>query len=181
MLDGFGLNLHTLADYKEIPDIIEDGRSFFENALKKAKTVAGLTGHTALADDSGLEVDALEGAPGIYSARYAGEVATDALNNAKLLAELKGVPPEKRVAAFRCVLVLYHPDGRYESFEGRWQGYIAETPAGTGGFGYDPIFYLPDMGVTVSQLPEEIKNSLSHRAQAIEKLKKYLRENMPAG
>jgi XTP/dITP diphosphohydrolase len=176
MLEGLGVSLLSLNEYPEIPEIVEDGDSFLENAMKKARTAAERTGEWTLADDSGLEVEALGGAPGIFSSRYAGEDANDGRNIRKLLEDLKGVPPGKRGAAFRCVLVLCAADGRYEAFEGRWEGRIAEAPAGEGGFGYDPVFFLPDRGMTVAQLPREIKNRISHRARAFEKLREKLRE-----
>ncbi|MBU1966398.1 MAG: XTP/dITP diphosphatase [Proteobacteria bacterium] len=175
MLADLGIRLFSLNDYPEIPEIVEDGKSFLENALKKGRTVAEATGEIVLADDSGLEVDALGGAPGIHSARYAGADADDLRNNRKLLHDLKGVPAANRGAAFRCVLVLYPPDGRYEAFEGRWEGRIAEAPVGKGGFGYDPVFFLPGEGMTVAQLSPEAKNRVSHRAQAFAKLKERLR------
>ncbi len=174
MLVDLGINVVSLNDFPEIPEIVEDGKSFLENALKKGRAVAEATGETVLADDSGLEVDALGGAPGIHSARYAGDDASDLQNNRKLLEELKGIPTAKRAAAFRCVMVLYSPDGRFEAFEGLWEGRIAETPAGKGGFGYDPLFFLPGEGMTVAQLSPEVKNSVSHRAQAFAKLKERL-------
>ena len=174
MLADLGISLFSLNDYPEIPEIVEDGKSFLENALKKGRTVAEATGEIVLADDSGLEVGALGGAPGIHSARYAGNDADDLQNNRKLLNDLKGVPAANRGAAFRCVLVLYSPDGRYEAFEGRWEGRIAETPVGKGGFGYDPLFFLPGEGMTVAQLSPEVKNRVSHRAQAFAKLKERL-------
>jgi len=178
MLAGSGLTLKTLHDYPDLPEIVEDGSSFQENALKKARTVAELTGEICLADDSGLEVQALKGAPGIYSSRYAGDGAGDAENNRKLLEALTGVPPAQREAAFRCVLVLCRPDGRHHSFEGRWAGRITEEPAGRDGFGYDPVFYLPERGVTVAQLPPEIKNRISHRAEAFAKFRAWLRKGI---
>jgi len=159
-----------------MPEVVEDGESFFDNALKKARVISGFTGEIALADDSGLEVDGLGGEPGIFSARYAGEGATDERNNRKLLEKLAHVPPEKRTARFRCVLVLYHPDGRYETFEGTWHGRINDKPVGTRGFGYDPIFFLPDRGITVAQLPDDLKNTISHRGQALHKLKESLQK-----
>lgn len=178
LLTESGVTLQSLDDYPDLPDILEDGHSFQENALKKAKAISGLTGEMALADDSGLEVAALGGAPGIYSARYAGEDADDVKNIQKLLNNLGNVPSGNRGAAFRCALVLYRPDGRYHTFEGRWEGAIAEAPAGNGGFGYDPVFYVPERGVTAAQLPAEIKNRISHRAKAAEKLKAWLRRNL---
>lgn len=181
MLEGLGIALLSLNDCPACPEIVEDGDSFLENALKKARAVAERTGEVVLADDSGLEVAFLGGAPGIHSSRYAGDGADDAKNIAKLLAELRDVPSGERKAAFRCVLVLCRPDGRCEAFEGRWEGEIAQAPAGEGGFGYDPVFYLPESGLTVAELPAESKNRLSHRAQAFAKLRERLRGmNIPA-
>lgn len=181
MLAEIGIALLSLDDYPALPEIVEDGNNFLENALKKARTVAQATGETVVADDSGLEVDALGGAPGIYSARYAGEGADDLQNNTKLLLSLKDVPTEKRGAAFRCVLVLYSPDGVYEAFEGRWPGRIAEAPAGEDGFGYDPLFFLPEERMTAAQLPSEVKNRISHRGQAFAKLKARLQNGFQTG
>lgn len=169
-----GMMLCSLENYRDIPEISEDGHSFLENALKKARTIAELTGETVLADDSGLEVEALHGAPGIHSARFAGEEGDDVKNILKLLNDLQAVPPARRKAVFRCVLVLCRPDGRYQAFDSSWKGTIAETPMGKGGFGYDPVFYLPEYGVTVAELPAEIKNRISHRAKAAAKLKVWL-------
>jgi XTP/dITP diphosphohydrolase len=166
----------SLYDYQDIPEIIEDGQSFFENAMKKARLVSEWTGESALADDSGLEVDALGGAPGIYSARYAGDSATDADNIRKLLQDLEEIAPQDRGGAFHCVLVLYQPGGHFECFEGRWRGQITDEPAGTGGFGYDPVFFLPEISMTVAQLPPGLKNQLSHRAKAFQKLNNYLQK-----
>jgi XTP/dITP diphosphohydrolase len=174
MLAGFDLEVLSLLDFPHVPEIREDGQSYRENALQKARTVAEFTGEMALADDSGLEVDALDGAPGIYSARFAGPDATDAQNIQKLLEALKSVPPEKRGASFQCVLVFSRPDGDDEAFTGRWQGRIHNFPLGEDGFGYDPVFFLPDKGVTVAQLPPGEKNRFSHRAQAFAKLKEWL-------
>ena len=157
-----------------VPEAEETGLSFVENAILKARNAAVHSGLAAIADDSGLEVDALGGAPGIYSARYAGEGADDGRNIRKLLADLEGVPAAERKAAFRCVLVLYYPGGRREAFEGRWEGRIGEAPAGNGGFGYDPVFFLPERGLTVAELPAEVKNKISHRAIAFAKLEAWL-------
>ncbi len=173
MMADVGVAIRSLEDYPELPEIVEDGTSFFENAFKKAQTAANLTGEIALADDSGLEIAALNGAPGIYSSRYAGDDADDAKNIRKLLHDLRGVPPAERGASFRCVLVLCRPDGHYESFEGSWTGRITEEPAGEGGFGYDPIFFLPEQGVTVAELSPDVKNRISHRAQAFAKLRAW--------
>ncbi len=174
MLRDSGVSLLSLEDYPDLPEIPEDGNSFLENALKKARTIAEITGETVLADDSGLEVAALHGAPGIYSARYAGEEASDTSNILKLLNDLRDVPPAGRKALFRCVLILYRPGGRYQTFDGCWEGRIAEAPAGLNGFGYDPVFYLPEKGITVAELPAEVKNRISHRAKAVTKLKLWL-------
>ena len=181
MFAELGVDLLSLNDYPGIPEITEDGSSFRENALKKARVVAEATGEIALADDSGLEVDALAGAPGIYSARYAGRDADDRKNIRKLLDDMRDFPSERRKAAFRCVLVLYRPGGNFETFEGRWEGMIAEKPAGEGGFGYDPVFFLPEEGVTVAQLPPGVKNRSSHRAQAFARLKERLRKSDKIG
>jgi XTP/dITP diphosphohydrolase len=174
MLAGTGIELVSLDSYTSLPEIVEDGGSFLENALKKAIIISGITGEMVLADDSGLQVDFLNGEPGIYSSRYAGKKATDEENNFRLLAELRNVPAEKRVASFQCVLVLYRKNGTYESFEGTWQGRIIGEKRGSNGFGYDPIFFVPELGMTAAELPVEIKNKLSHRGQAFAKLKSRL-------
>ncbi len=153
----------------------EDGAGFTENALIKARYAFSVTGITSLADDSGIEVDFLGGAPGIYSARYAGLKATDDDNNDKLIRELSGVPADKRTARFRCVLALVG-DGISETFDGVFEGVIAEAPAGGGGFGYDPLFYLPDKGMTSAEIQAEEKNRISHRAKALALLKEWLLE-----
>lgn len=174
MLAGLNVALLSLNDFPSVPEIEEDGSSYLENSLKKARTVSEFTGELALADDSGLEVDALGGAPGIYSSRYAGDDATDEDNVRKLLKNMHGVPTEKRNAAFCCELVFYPTDGAYRTFSGRWSGRIHDVPLGYGGFGYDPVFFLPDRGVTVSQLPDDLKNMISHRAQAFAKFRRWL-------
>ncbi|MGV8079917.1 MAG: XTP/dITP diphosphatase [Syntrophales bacterium] len=166
LLEGLPISLRSLDDFPDAPEVAEDGDSFLANARKKALAIARHTGCAALADDSGLTVAALSGAPGVLSARYAGDDADDAGNIRKLLREMKDVPEEGRSAAFRCVLVLCEADGSCESFEGAWEGRIAEKPDGDGGFGYDPVFYLPDLGKTVARLSLEEKNRLSHRARA---------------
>lgn len=177
MLNDLKLELLPLYNFPQVPEIEEDGYSYLENALKKARVTTEITGEVTLADDSGLEVDALNGAPGIHSSRYAGLEATDADNISKLLAELRGMPPEKRGAAYHCVLVLYQPDGAYESFAGCWKGRIHDTRLGEGGFGYDPLFFLPEKGVTAAQLPPDEKNRLSHRGQALAKLRAWLQQS----
>ncbi len=174
LLDEPSLEIKSLADYPDMADIVEDGKTFFENALKKARAVSEFTGETAVADDSGLEVAALGGKPGIHSARFAGEKAGDRANLEKLLEEMKDLPPVRRDAAFRCVLVLCRPDGSFEHFEGTWKGKITMLPRGENGFGYDPVFLVPEYGKTAAELPPDIKNRLSHRAKALAKLKKKL-------
>ena len=155
-----------------VPEVEETGASFGENALLKARNAARHTGLPAIADDSGLEVDALGGAPGIYSARYAGPKATDADNLRKLLQELDGVPAEKRRARFRCVIAYLRraDDPAPLVCEGVWEGSILEAPRGTNGFGYDPVFLVPGKNLTSAELPAEEKNRLSHRGQALAKL-----------
>lgn len=155
-----------------IADIEETGLSFVENAILKARNASLHTGKPALADDSGLEVDALNGAPGIYSARYAGENAQDSDNVAKLLHALKDAPESQRNARFQCVMVyLRHANDPTPLIcQGTWEGRIAQSPSGENGFGYDPVFYVPDQNCCAAQLPSEVKNRLSHRGQALAKL-----------
>jgi XTP/dITP diphosphohydrolase len=173
-----GIELVSLSNYIHVPEIVEDGKSFLENALKKAKIISEFTGETVLADDSGLQVDVLGGEPGIYSSRYAGEKATDEENNTKLLAKLKNIPQEKRTAFFRCVLILYKRDGSYDHFEGKWNGQIIDERRGNNGFGYDPIFLVSELKLTAAELTAEIKNKVSHRGQAFAQLKKSLVEKV---
>lgn len=155
-----------------IPEIEETGLTFVENAILKARNTCAHTGKPALADDSGIEVDALDGAPGIYSARYAGAGATDAANVEKLLAALKGVPEAERTARFQCVMVyLRHANDPVPLIcQGTWEGRITLQPQGDNGFGYDPVFCVPQHGCTAAQLASAVKNSLSHRGQALQKL-----------
>ncbi len=166
----------TFLDEVGIDDEVpETGRTFEENAVQKALAYARRSGLLTLADDSGLEVDALGGAPGVHSARYAGPHATDEDRIRKLLDALRGVPPERRTARFRCVIAVATPEGDLITAEGRVEGRIAEAPRGHHGFGYDPVFYLPDLGKTMAELPPEEKNRLSHRARAAEAIKPKLR------
>ena len=155
-----------------VPEVEETGLSFVENAIIKARNASQHTGLPAIADDSGLEVDALNGAPGIYSARYAGAAATDADNNEKLLKALQAVPEQNRTARFRCSLVyLRHAtDPSPLIAEGHWEGRIVNTLQGNKGFGYDPVFYIPDLQCTAAQLTRERKSQLSHRATALKVL-----------
>ena len=153
-------------------ETIEDGQTFMENAIKKAREIVEISGCCAIADDSGICVDALDGAPGIYSARFSGEHGNDEANNALLLEKLKG--NSNRNAHYTCAMALVYPDGRTVCAEGIFEGVIAEVPAGEGGFGYDPLFYLPEYGKTVAQLGTDVKNKISHRAKALEDLLKKL-------
>ena len=162
------MEIKTLSDFGPIPPVIEDGDTFEENAVRKAQFTARVLGLPALADDSGLTIKALAGAPGVFSARYAGENADDDTNNRKLLREMAGV--EDRSAAFMCVLVIAVPRGPALVYEGRCEGMIAEEPAGDGGFGYDPLFYYPPLQKTFAQLTREEKNRISHRGKAITEL-----------
>ncbi len=147
-------------------DIEEDGNTFEENALKKARALSAASGAVVVGDDSGLEVDYLNGAPGIYSARFAGEGASDEDRNNKLLGLLEGVPPEKRSARFVCAAAAAFPDGTDFVVKGTCEGFIGYNPEGVNGFGYDPIFYLPDYRMTIAQLSSEEKNGISHRGKA---------------
>lgn len=169
LLSGSGLHVCGLDDFGPIPKVIEDGKTFEENALKKAGFTSRVLGLPALADDSGLTVKALKGMPGIYSARYAGEGATDEDNNRKLLEALKG--EGDREAAFICVIAIAVPRGPALIYEGRCDGLIAETPTGTNGFGYDPVFWYPPARKTFAQMSLEEKNKVSHRGKAMAELK----------
>jgi XTP/dITP diphosphohydrolase len=157
----------------DLPPVVEDGKTFADNACKKALYYAAHTGSIALADDSGLEVDALQGQPGVHSARYAGEHANDELNNQKLLAAMLDVPDGQRGARFRCVMAVAAPDGRCITTEGVCSGVIAYSPCGERGFGYDPLFVLAD-GRTMAELSVDEKNRISHRGQALRKLDELL-------
>jgi XTP/dITP diphosphohydrolase len=174
MLRDLDVEVLSLQSFPDVAEVEEDGNTFYENALKKASEVSLHTREVVLADDSGLEVDFLDGKPGIHSARYSGSAATDETNNRKLLREMEKVPEGKRGAAFRCVLVLFRPDGRSESFEGSWRGNILFEPRGTMGFGYDPLFLDSVQGLTAAELPPEIKNRISHRGRAFAKFKEWL-------
>ncbi len=163
------IEIKTLDDFGPIPPVIEDGDTFEDNAVKKAQFTARVLGIPAIGDDSGLTVKALQGAPGVFSSRFAGENADDDANNRKLLAEMEGV--EDRAAAFVCVLAIAVPRGPALIYEGTCEGMIAETPKGDQGFGYDPLFYYPPLQKTFAQLGREEKNSISHRGKASEELR----------
>ncbi|MFC6255073.1 XTP/dITP diphosphatase [Secundilactobacillus hailunensis] len=169
MLAPKGITIKTLADYPDVGVIKETGSTFEENATIKAKAIADHTQLPVLADDSGLEVTALNGEPGIYSARYAGD-HDDAANNAKLLANLKTVPADKRQAVFHTTLVLLKPNGAKLVVNGEVQGQILTVPRGENGFGYDPLFYVPSKGKTMAEMGEDEKNAISHRGRATKKM-----------
>ncbi len=169
-----GLTLIPLSRFPDPPLIIEDGATFHENARTKAAAIAGFTKQPAMADDSGLVVDALDGRPGVLSARYGGAEATDRERSLKLLEEMREAAPERRNARFVCVISVAFPDGRIFFSEGRCEGMIADSMKGENGFGYDPIFYLPEIGKTMAELTLEEKNSISHRAKALDGARKLL-------
>lgn len=167
------IEILSIKDGIEIPEVVEDGDTFEANSAKKALEIAKFTGMITIADDSGLCVDALNGEPGVYSARYSGEEATDASNNAKLIKNLQGI--ENRKAHFVSVITLGKPDGRAYSFRGEVEGEIIDIPRGDTGFGYDPHFYVAEYGKTLAEMPE-MKNVISHRANALKKLEVELEE-----
>lgn len=166
LLAELDVQIQTLCDYPQIGEIIEDGDTFSANALIKAKTMAKATGLLAIADDSGLEVDVLDGAPGIYSARFAGEEKDDEKNIDKLLALLAQTPDEDRRAQFLCAIAIVTPEGEEYTVQGVCRGRILRERAGQGGFGYDPVFYVPEYAKTFAQLSMEEKNAISHRGKA---------------
>ena len=174
-LSGLVQNVACTADFEGFCETIEDGDTFEANAIKKAREAVAQTGLPALADDSGLVVDALDGRPGIYSARFAGERADDSSNNRKLLEELEKTPMEQRNAAFVCVMAFVTPDGKEEVFRGRISGRIINEARGLGGFGYDPLFLVDGMDCTMAELGLEEKNRISHRGQALANFRKHLR------
>lgn len=156
-------------------DIVEDGKTFSENAVIKAKAIMEMTGEVVLADDSGLEIDYLNKEPGIYSARYMGEDTSYRVKNANLIARLSGVPDEKRTARFVCAIAAAFPDGTVKITEGTIEGRIGYEEKGENGFGYDPIFYVPEYGCSTAQLSEEEKNKISHRGKALTNMKEILK------
>ena len=184
LLAGFPIDIKRLDDFGPIPEVEEDGETFEENAYKKASFTAKILGFPALADDSGLVVEALDGAPGVLSARYAGENATDEQRVAKLLGEMKG--QTHRNAAFECVLSIAVPSGPALTYEARCEGLIAQRPAGQNGFGYDPIFFYPPLNKTFGQMTIAEKGEVSHRGKALKELKQemekvliWIRRHMP--
>ncbi len=176
-------NVYDIVSMKEAgisADIVEDGTSFEENALIKARTVSRLSGKMAMADDSGLEVDYMDKAPGIYSARFLGEDTDYKIKNQYIIDQLKDARPEERTARFVCAIACVWPDGREDVVRGTIEGEIAHAAAGENGFGYDPIFLVPELGVTTAELPPEQKNAISHRGTALRKMKERL-EQLEAG
>lgn len=182
LLAGAGFELRTQAEFG-VRDAIEDGASFVENALIKARHASAASGLPALGDDSGLLVDALGGAPGLYSARYAGTHGDCTANIAKLLHALHGLPAQARTARFHCALVLVrdHRDTLPIIAEGSWEGCILDAPRGDRGFGYDPVFFDPAVGMGAAELEETVKNRISHRGRAIEQLRVLLARAFPSG
>lgn len=163
-----------LSEYGNAPTVVEDADTFSGNALKKARSVRDFTGEVSLADDSGLVVDALNGEPGVYSARYGGEGLSDAERYKLLLENMKGIENPGRTARFVCVIAVAFPDGREFITEGAVEGEIAESPSGDNGFGYDPVFYLPEFEKTMAEIPISVKNGISHRGRALDAAVKIL-------
>ena len=184
LLEAFPVSIKNLDDFGPIPEVVEDGDTFDENAYKKSSFTARVLGYPALADDSGLVVSALDGAPGVHSARWAGPDASDAQRCSKLLAELDNQPD--RSAAFECVISIAVPAGPALSYEGRCEGMIARQPAGSNGFGYDPVFFFPPLNKTFAQLTMAEKSRVSHRGKALRqcreefsKIIKWIDRHMP--
>jgi len=175
LLSGLNFDVVPQSDF-QVPDAVENGLSFVENALIKARHASRLTGLPAIADDSGLEVDRLNGAPGIYSSRFSGENANDEKNNLRLLSLLQDTPESERTARFQCVLVyMRHPEDPTPIIcQGTWEGLITDKPNGNNGFGYDPIFYVPEFDCTSAELKPSEKNKISHRGRAMAKLLEQL-------
>ena len=178
LMKGLSVKVKSLKDFPEIGDIEENGASFAENAYIKAKAVFDATGCLSIADDSGLEVDALDGAPGIYSARYAGEEKNDTANNEKLLSEMNAVSDENRGAQFHCAIVAIDQNGTRYDAEGIVRGHILRAPQGENGFGYDPLFYIEEFGRTTAELSMDEKNKISHRGQAVRQIVEILKEKV---
>ena len=174
LLESHGIRVRGLEEFPGVPDVVEDGKTFAENAIKKAEAVAQFTSLPCLADDSGLVVDALQGRPGVHSARFSGAEADDQSNNRKLLYEMAAVPEIRRQASFCCVMALCMPGQSPRLFQGRVNGAILEREQGAGGFGYDPLFWLPGYNCTMAELPLDTKNQVSHRGQALRQLVDFL-------
>jgi len=174
LLSGTGFQVVSLAGFPNAPEVVEDGNTFEDNAIKKAREVAVAVGKTTLADDSGLVVDYLDGAPGVHSARFAGPGHNDASNNRKLLQLLSGVPPQQRTARFCCAMAIATPDGQVATTQGTCEGIIIDELKGENGFGYDPLFYVPRYCKTFAELDSATKNTISHRGRALQKVKVIL-------
>ncbi len=170
-----GLEIIPLNEFKNVPEIIEDADTFSGNAMKKARAIRDFTGLPSMADDSGLVVDALNGEPGVYSARYGGENADDRDRYLLVLEKMKGIPENERSARFVCSIAIAMPDGREYSTEGTCEGVISSEPRGDNGFGYDPVFYLPEFGKTMAEISLEIKNLVSHRGRALDRAAEIIR------
>jgi XTP/dITP diphosphohydrolase len=177
LLGDLGIRIRILDEFPETPEVIEDGETCEANAVKKARAIADATGLPAVADDTGLEVDALGGRPGVFAARYAGEAATYEDNCRKLLYELGSVPRERRTARFVTVAAMAFPGDGVQIARGVLEGLIAEGPSGTQGFGYDPVFFVPELGRTLAQLSADQKNRISHRAKAFAKVRQLLQDS----
>ncbi|MBD0315537.1 MAG: XTP/dITP diphosphatase [Nitrospiraceae bacterium] len=180
LLDDLGIRIRTLDDFPGAPEVEEDGATCEENAVKKATVIAQSTGLPAVADDTGLEVDALGGRPGVFAARYAGEHATYQDNCLKLLHELAGVPRERRTARFLTVAAFALPEGTVRVAKGHLAGFITEEPVGSLGFGYDPVFFVPELHKTLAELPADVKNRISHRARAFLEMRGILAKSSVA-
>ncbi|MCA1031958.1 XTP/dITP diphosphatase [Bacillus timonensis] len=176
LFSPYGYQVKSLYDFPDIPDVEETGTTFRENAQLKAETISKALNQIVIADDSGLEVDALDERPGVFSARYAGVEKNDKANLEKVLEELKEIPLDKRTARFRCALALVIPNEKTILVEGMCEGKIIDRPIGENGFGYDPIFYLERLGKTMAQLTKEEKNKISHRANALNNLGEELKK-----
>lgn len=174
ILSDLGMEIQSLKDAGIHADIVEDGKSFEENAVIKAKAICEITKEVVLADDSGLEIDYLNGEPGIYSARYMGEDTSYRIKNQNLIDRLEGVPDEKRTARFVCVIAAVYPDGTVKTARGTMEGMIGYEERGENGFGYDPIFFLPEYGCSSAELSMEEKNKISHRGKALRAIKEVL-------
>lgn len=178
IMEDMGMEILSMKEIGINPDIVEDGTTFTENAIIKAKAVAALTDAIVLADDSGLEIDALNKEPGIYSARYMGENTSYRIKNANLIERLEGVPDEKRTARFVCAIAAVLPNGELLTTLGTVEGRIGYEEKGANGFGYDPIFFLPEFGCTSAELTDEQKNEISHRGKALRAMKELLQEKL---
>jgi XTP/dITP diphosphohydrolase len=174
LLADLPFHVTSLDDYKDLPKIIEDGKTFEQNAIKKAATIAMATGRFVLGEDSGLEVKALRNQPGVYSARYSGDGATDRKNNAKLLRELRNVPLKKRTAHYRCAVAIAGPKGLLGVVSGSCSGVIGTKEKGTAGFGYDPLFVIPQFDKTFAELGLKVKHAMSHRYKALKKARRLM-------